>query len=469
MHFQLAWCASKKDIHGERALCTSLLASGITALLFALFSVAGAEAGGVVGTGSPATCTEAALDAALAGGGSVTFDCGAGPATIVLTSQKNITLTTTIDGGGKITLSGNDSTRLLDVDSASLSLSNLTLSHGSADGGGAIYNFLGVVTIVNSTLSSNSAIGSAYPYYSIGGAIYSNGKVTITGSTFSGNWSTYIGGAVSNSANATIATSTFYSNSAPIAGGIVNGMDSSLIVTGSTFTNNSATAGDGGGIYNFGTLTITTSTLSSNTATRSGGIHNSGNLAVDAVTFSGNATPGGTGGGVGNDSTGALTITNSTFTNNFGGTAGGGIIASGPVSVTNSTIYSNAASVGGGIASGGSPFLLKNTIVANNTPANCTYGTITSTGHNLESANDCGLAASGDITNTAPFLGALANNGGPTQTHALLPGSPAINAGDNSGCPATDQRGGARPRTAQNPCDIGAYEAEYLFLPLIKR
>jgi len=93
-------------------------------------------------------------------------------------------------------------------------------------------------------------------------------------------------------------------------------------------------------------------------------------------------------------------------------------------------------------------------------------GTITSLGHNLESADPCAFAATGDLSNTNPLLGPLADNGGKTLTLALLPGSPAINAGTNVGCPATDQRGVPRPQFGT--CDIGAYEfVLWVYLPVV--
>src|SRR5262249_52788808 len=95
-----------------------------------------------------------------------------------------------------------------------------------------------------------------------------------------------------------------------------------------------------------------------------------------------------------------------------------------------------------------------NTIFSN-PGGNCDAG-ITSLGHNLESADECGLHAAGDLTGRNPLLGPLADNGGNTDTAALLSGSPAIDAGDPATCPATDQRGVVRP---QGPaCDIGAFE-----------
>jgi hypothetical protein len=95
-------------------------------------------------------------------------------------------------------------------------------------------------------------------------------------------------------------------------------------------------------------------------------------------------------------------------------------------------------------------------------------GAITSSGHNLSSDSSCSFTAAGDLQNTNPLLGPLAANGGPTPTHALLPGSPAFGAGTNIGCPATDQRGNTRPQGVL--CDIGAFErvvVQTLFLPLV--
>src|SRR5262249_52447668 len=130
---------------------------------------------------------------------------------------------------------------------------------------------------------------------------------------------------------------------------------------------------------------------------------------------------------------------------------------------------------GGGIYGEGlgppGPLTFKNTIIANNvgTPgANCqiVLGTFTSHGQNLESADTCSLNPGIDLVNTDPMLGPLQFNGGPTLTHALLPGSPAIDAGDNTECPATDQRGVSRPLDAVTAgvavCDIGAFEVDTL-------
>jgi hypothetical protein len=133
------------------------------------------------------------------------------------------------------------------------------------------------------------------------------------------------------------------------------------------------------------------------------------------------------------------------------------------VALTNVTITGNSGSYGAGGIVG--LFTLKSTIIAANSVANCGDATevdITSHGHNLDSDATCGLAGPGDLSGVDPLLGPLADNGGPTQTHALLAGSPAIDAGGDDGCPWADQRGLVRPvdgdADGEAVCDIGAFE-----------
>ena len=134
----------------------------------------------VVGDGTPASCTETALDAALAPGGLVTFDCGAAPVTITITSTKTIANHITIDGGGRITLDGGGAVRIFMVDeSAVLEVWNLTIADGhSVDYGGGIYN-AGTLTLTNCTLRGNAAAN--------GGGIFNEAALTVSNSTFSGN------------------------------------------------------------------------------------------------------------------------------------------------------------------------------------------------------------------------------------------------------------------------------------------
>ncbi len=220
----------------------------------------------------------------------------------------------------------------------------------------------------------------------------------------------------------------------------------------------------GGGICNHGTLTITDSTVSNNRNVfggNGGGIYNTGVATLTNVTVAGNLTDVGDGSGIYNS--GILTVSNSTISGNeLAGSLdilrGGGIANSGTATLTNVTIAGNQASTsGGGIRNApDASITLINTIVANNIAGNCD-GSVISQGHNLSSDDSCGFTSPGDLSETDPRLGPLADNGGLTQTHALLAGSPAIDAADNAACPTQDQRGVARPQG--DACDIGAYEA----------
>ena len=218
---------------------------------------------------------------------------------------------------------------------------------------------------------------------------------------------------------------------------------------------------NGGGLLNLGTLTLTNTTVSGNTAgTDGGGIYNSGGstLIMTASTVSGNSanSAGRNGGGIFNAS--AATLTNVTVSGNSANSGGGGVFNSGgTATLVNVTLDENSAPIGGGISNVAGTVTLTNTLVANSTGGNCS-GAISSGGNNLDSGSTCAFAGAGDLSNRDPLLGVLANNGGATQTRALSAGSPAIDAGSNAACPATDQRGVARPFPALGNCDIGAFE-----------
>ncbi len=496
-----------------------------------------ALAAGTVGTGTPASCTESAFDTALAGGGLITFNCGASPLVLVFTSQKIIGSDTTIDGGNKISLSGGNTTRLFSVSSGvHLTLKDLTLIHGSSAIGGAIYN-AGVLTITGSYLINNDSpssqggaiyndslltIRDSYLLGNIagggiaggiqnngtltvtnttfsdnfggvaagaidnsgsmildhvifdknqsiggGGAIDSSGPVTISNSTFQYNKSSSQGGAIYNGSAMTITLSTLISNTASTTGGgIYSGGATNLNISSSSLISNTAHGGGGVFIEFSGELLLTGSTLKNNTTQGSlgGGVYSNGTVTIDRSTITGNQAIGGIGGGLDNDNSGIAVIENSTFSDNFAGVSAGGINNLGTLSLLNVTLANN---INSGLVNGVSSAVVKNTIIANNTPPNC-IGTITSVGHNLESANSCAFASAGDLINSDPLLGPLANNFGPTFTYALLPGSPAINAGTNSGCPPTDQRGVPRPQ--YGTCDIGAFEfVKPVYLPQVLR
>lgn len=237
-----------------------------------------------------------------------------------------------------------------------------------------------------------------------------------------------------------------------------------VMISDLTIRNGDSSGLAGGGIRNGGTLDLQDIALSSNVSGDNGGaILNLVTLTITNSTVNGN-TASGDGGGIFNS--GNLTLTNSTVTSNTANAAGGGIFNSGTGTATlnNDTISHNVAAIssGGGISNAGAA-TLTHTIVANNTGNNCS-GTvaITSGGNNLDSAITCNFMAAGDITNLDPLLGALASNGGSTQTRALLVGSPAIDAGSIPpalpACEAIDQRGVIRPFPVGGACDIGAFE-----------
>jgi hypothetical protein len=247
---------------------------------------------------------------------------------------------------------------------------------------------------------------------------------------------------------------TIRNGSASGGGGIRN--LGTLTINGSTISGNSAPGheeGGGGGIFNGGLLTINNSTISRNSATGhyvfGGGIDNTGALTINNCTISGNSAEGFAvhGGGVANFSS-TLTINNSTISGN--------------------TAKGMAASQGGGIWNFSGTATLQNSIVANSPSGGNCFGAVTSNGYNLSSDSTCNFNNSGDLNNTDPKLGPLQNNGGPTQTQALLSGSPAIDAGNPSGCTngnghllKTDQRGKPRPdREDTGGCDMGAFERQ---------
>ena len=192
---------------------------------------------------------------------------------------------------------------------------------------------------------------------------------------------------------------------------------------------------------------------------------------ISRSTINGNSAN--AGGGIDNNS-GTLTISDSTFYGNSAnfnrGNAFGGGIVSGAATISNSTFGGNSAqgslgSFGGGIYG---DVTLQNSIVAHSPAGGNCAGQITSHGYNLSSDGTCNFNAHGDLNNHDPLLGPLQNNGGPTHTMALLPGSPAIDGGNPSGCTdgqghllKTDQRGAPRPdREDKVGCDIGAFERQ---------
>src|SRR5215831_13261759 len=234
-----------------------------------------------------------------------------------------------------------------------------------------------------------------------------------------------------------------------------------VAISGLTIRNGQG--GFGGGILNGSgaTLTITNSTISGNTAAFGGGIFNTGSLTIANTTVTGNTAS--EGGGI--YSNGLLTITNSTISSNTGNSEGGGVVNLGTAAITNTTLSNNSASEGGGIFTIGAVQIggsILNAGASGVTIAN-NGGTVTSLGYNLSSDNGGGfLTGPGDQINTDPLLGPLQDNGGPTFTHELLPGSPAIDAGDPNFTPPPffDQRGSGFDRVVNGRIDKGSFEVQ---------
>jgi hypothetical protein len=266
-----------------------------------------------------------------------------------------------------------------------------------------------------------------------------------------------------------------------VAGGILNSNTGVLTVSNCTISGNS-----GGGISNeaglyFATLTVSNSTISGNSAEYGGGIFNTSSLTISNSTISRNSAN--YGGGISNVYGGrvvaGVTISNSTLSGNFSDVDGGGVYNSSAegafavLSIENSTIAGNSATGhGGGIYNNSHGFFvspglaLGSTILNAGTSGGTIFndgGRVTSLGYNL--ASDAGgglLTGPGDQINTDPMLDPLQDNGGPASTHALLPGSPAINAGDPSFTPPPffDQRGPGFDRVVSDRIDIGSFEVQ---------
>ncbi len=443
-----------------------------------------------------------------------------------LTGDLDVTSVITIVGAGPgvTTIDANTLDRLFDVRAGgTLTLQNLTLTDGSvADGGaikvgngqtlvlntvevvgnssvggpgGAISGFRSTIDISNSTFENNSSdqFGGAISLDGgeliISGSVFRTNQapygaaldiddstspvVTITGSTFDGNINTDAGQRTilvfNPSGPVTLSDSSIINST---GGGIsVGGASGALTITRSIISGNIG----GGGIEANRPATIIDSTISGNSGGFGGGIRTQNHLAtISGSTISGN-TATTYGGGI--MASGPLIITNSTFSGNQSNGPGGAIkINSDDVTLTNVTITENTATTGGGISTGSGAFTLVNTIVAGNTGTASdadVVGPFTSGGSNL--IGDIGSATgltdgvNGDIVGDSAgsgvvnaMLGPLTDNGGRTETHLPLTGSPAIDAGTSNGAPADDQRRNPRPLDGDDDglaqFDIGAVE-----------
>ncbi|NEO87832.1 MAG: CHAT domain-containing protein [Spirulina sp. SIO3F2] len=327
--------------------------------------------------------------------------------------------------------------------SGSVTLLNSIVSQNTTGTYGGGINAMGSVNVINSTVSNNSAGNH-------GGGIRATGAVNVIDSTITNNTTGNNGGGIHAAQTVSLNRSTVAENSAGNGGGGIH-VGGAIDVTDSTIANNLASL-DGGGINADDTVTLSNSTISGNLASNHGG---------------------------GVYANGATRLFNSTVSSNRAAVQGGGLFVTSPVTLTNATIAANTAhSGGGGIrVSGLENNQIMNTIIANNADtsanapeisANLSSSTVQ---HSLlmSNAGITGLTltdgVNGNIIGKDPRLGPLQNNGGSTQTHALLMDSPALNKGNNT--LALDANGLASSidqignlRTMGGIVDVGAYERQ---------
>jgi hypothetical protein len=322
------------------------------------------------------------LAEALGGAEAITFD------PTVFATRQTITLdgtqielksgtTITGPGAGLLTVSGNNLSRVFEIDAnATASISGLTITGGFADRGGGLRNLGGTLSMTGCSVTGSAAI------YDGGGLYNESGTITLTSCTISGNKAvnhmTVIncqGGGLFNAGDATLKDCTVSSNYSAVRGG---------------------------GLYNKSTLDLTGCTLSGNTAVEAGGLYNQG---------------------------GTTTMTNCTVSGSAQ-SDGGVVMYAGTLSLINCTISGNYSMVGYALRIGGGSTTLTNTIVAGNSSP---YSS------NPDLAG--GFSGSNNLISVNPLRASLGDYGGPTLTYALLPGSPAIGGGTAKGAPATDQRG----------------------------
>lgn len=357
----------------------------------------------------------------------------------------------TINGPGDqlLTIDAGQNGRIFDIalGAYDVAIRGLTLTggqtteSGSAGSGGAIKSItLGSLTLENSTVTGNSTLGSD----ARGGGIFTTGRLNVVDSTISNNYADRSqGGGIWGTA--TITNSTISDNVARDGGGIYNHNSGRT----ATIMNSTISGNVGNGIFNIGMATIVDSTISGNAGDRGGGVH-----AAQSVT----------------------TIISSTISGNMAEEKGGGIYKNtqgGTLAITNSTITANRSELfsGAGIhAITDARVTIDNSIVSGNEAAGSHVNLL-----GLYHRVSFSLIGSGGVVPSGtnifgedePLLGPLANNGGPTQTHALLPGSPAFDMGNST--ETRDQRGVDQPvdivAIADSPwgngSDMGAYEAQH--------
>ncbi len=368
----------------------------------------------VVGTGTPDSCTPAALETTLAaasdaGKARITFNCGDAPHTLTLPRTLTIGSNMIVDGANRITLNGNGLVR------------HFELCRPTSNGADDVELELAGLTLVNGRSQPNRAGGSITNY---------GCRLTVSHTRFVSNTAVAEAGAINNlfDGTTTIVESAFIDNRAATTGGAIVAREGQLTVRNTTFRANVANGGNGGAIFAFDAAPVS---ILGSTFERNHSVARGGAVSVG----------------------GATRIGNSTFSNNTAGQGGAAVrhhSKAGLLELVNVTITGDVGQAVSGEVT------LRNSVVHNRGGAKNCEGTITASGPNLEfPATSCGAS----IQNQDPLLAALGDNGGSTQTSALGTTSPARDAGDNELCATlgnTDQRGAVRPQGPR--CDLGAFE-----------
>jgi Ca2+-binding RTX toxin-like protein len=415
--------------------------------------------------------------------------------------------------GGKITI------KSVGTQKAIIDATNLKTSFASGFGDSAIDVKENAYFILDGVTITGASVGAVWinpnSTAEISNSLITNNEITVASAFYESNQD---GSGITNYGTLLLKDSTISNNKAArFGGGIYNADTATAIINNTTISGNTA-AQNAGGILNFGTATINNTTISNNSAEKSGGgISNgdgfsydtAGTITINNTTISGNSAKE-NGGGIFNgdgfsyDTAGIITMNNTTISGNSARENGGGIFNREKTYLNNSTITNNTADLdsnnngkGGGIYNFDDGYgtteevYTKNTIIAGNFDTGIynpdIYGPINGNNHNLigNINGASGTIGTGtDIVKPNILLGLLQNNGGTTQTHALLDGSPAINAGKNSLVPLDtkdldgdgnttetipfDQRGTGFSRIANNLVDIGAFEFQGIPSPIIK-
>ncbi|MFN2234280.1 MAG: choice-of-anchor Q domain-containing protein [Anaerolineales bacterium] len=371
------------------------------------------------------------------------------------TIQRNATDSTQPENGfgGGIAISGSSNSEVILINNLIFSNSASIDSSGQPESlgfGGAIAIINGHVRMEGSQVFSNTAAS--------GGGIFIGGNLEdccnlkgegnlIQANTAIQGGGVFIGGMADSCCEFSSINTQIQKNNSQEGGGLYNSNQFVNLHNGLVFSNTAVTNGGGLFISAGASISVTNSATIANVAGQDGGaIHNSGQISVTNTTVSGNRATG----------------------------MGGGIANFNAVNLANTTISDNTSVSGAGVFNSGTVDMV-NSLIALNIGNNC-LGVMNSLGHNLEDGGTCALNQLTDMSNTTPSIDPLGSNGGQTVTHALKEDSPAIDAGDNSACPAVDQRGVSRPVDGDGDgdtiCDIGAFEYQInfgLYLPLVPK